>query len=114
MSLPRLSAAKRHCLCRGGADAVGRIPHHPRHAKALRRQIRCRQRHQPGVLGDCGAPLYVQVSTRPDLVGIRVSSFDDPSWFKPDADIFVKSAQPWDYMNPAVPKFDTYPQGKAY
>jgi hypothetical protein len=56
--------------------------------------------------GDCGAPLYVQVSTRPDLVGIRVSSFDDPS--------FVKSAQPWDYMNPALPKFDTYPQGKAY
>ena len=38
--------------------------------------------------GDCGAPLYVQVSTRPDLVGIRVASFDDPSWFKPDADIF--------------------------
>ena len=28
--------------------------------------------------GDCGAPLYVQVSTRPDLVGIRVASFDDP------------------------------------
>src|SRR5881392_1670545 len=28
--------------------------------------------------GDCGAPLYVHVSTRPDLVGIRVPSFDDP------------------------------------
>src|ERR1700722_16575329 len=64
--------------------------------------------------GDCGAPLYVQVSTRPDMVGIRVSSFDDPSWFKPEADIFVKSAQPWDYMNPALPKFPTYPVGKAY
>jgi hypothetical protein len=64
--------------------------------------------------GDCGAPLYVQVSTRPDLVGIRVASFDDPSWFRPDADIFVKSAQPWDYMNPDVPKFPTYPAGKAY
>src|SRR5215472_3614842 len=32
--------------------------------------------------GDCGAPLYVQVSTRPDMVGIRVSSFDDPSFFE--------------------------------
>ena len=64
--------------------------------------------------GDCGSPLYVQVSTRPDLVGIRVSSFDDPSFFKPDADIFVKSAQPWDHMNPALPKFDTYPAGKSY
>ena len=64
--------------------------------------------------GDCGAPLYVQVSTRPDLVGIRVASFDDPSWFRPDADIFVKSAQPWDYMNPDVPKYPTYPAEKAY
>jgi hypothetical protein len=64
--------------------------------------------------GDCGAPLYVQVSTRPDMVGIRVASFDDPGFFKPEADIFVKSAQPWDHMNPALPKFDTYPQGKAY
>ena len=64
--------------------------------------------------GDCGTPLYVQVSTRPDLVGIRVASFDDPSWFRPDADIFVKSAQPWDYMNPDVPKYSTYPPGKSY
>jgi hypothetical protein len=64
--------------------------------------------------GDCGSPLYVQVSTRPDLVGIRVASFDDPSWFRPDADIFVKSAQPWDYMNPDVPKYPTYPAGRSY
>jgi hypothetical protein len=64
--------------------------------------------------GECGAPLYVQVSTRPDLVGIRVSSFDDPSWFRPEADIFTKSAQPWDHMNPEVPKFATYPEEKAY
>jgi hypothetical protein len=64
--------------------------------------------------GDCGAPLYVQVATRRDMVGIRVSSFDDPSFFKPEADIFVKSAQPWDHMDPALPKFDTYPTGKSY
>jgi hypothetical protein len=64
--------------------------------------------------GDCGSPLYVQVSTRPDIVGIRVGSLDDPSGFRPEADIFIKSAQPWDYMNPALPKYDTYPPGRAY
>lgn len=64
--------------------------------------------------GDCGAPLYIQVSTRTDMVGIRVSSFDDPSFFKPEANIFTKSAQLWDHMDPAVPAFDTYPQGKSY
>jgi hypothetical protein len=64
--------------------------------------------------GECGTPLYVQVSTRPDMVGLRVTTFDDPSWFKPDANIFTKSAQPWDHMDPAVPAFETYPQGKSY
>jgi hypothetical protein len=64
--------------------------------------------------GECGTPLYVQVSTRPDIVGLRVTTFDDPSFFKPDANIFAKSAQPWDHMDPVVPKYDTYPQGKAY
>jgi hypothetical protein len=63
---------------------------------------------------DCGTPLYVQVSTRLDMVGLRVTTFDDPSWFKPDANIFTKSAQPWDHMDPAVPAFGTYPVGKAY
>jgi len=63
---------------------------------------------------DCGTPLYVQVSTRPDVVGIRVCTFDDPSWFQPDANIFTKSAQPWDAMDPDVPQFETYPAGKSY
>ena len=64
--------------------------------------------------GACGTPLYVQVSTRPDIVGVRVCTFDDASWFRPEANIFVKSAQPWDHMDPAVPTFATYPTGKAY
>ena len=64
--------------------------------------------------GDCGSPLYVQVSTRPDIVGLRVGSLDDPSGFRPDADIFVKSAQPWVHMAPALPKDATYPPGQSY
>jgi hypothetical protein len=64
--------------------------------------------------GDCGTPLYVQVSTRPDIVGVRVCTFDDPSWFRPEANIFTKSAQPWDHRDPTVPVFETYPEKKAY
>jgi hypothetical protein len=40
-----------------------------------------------------GTPLYVQVATRPDLVGLRVCTLDDPSWSRPEADIFMRSAQ---------------------
>ena len=64
--------------------------------------------------GDCGTPIYVQVSTRPDIVGIRVCTLDDPSWFVPDADIFMKSAQPWDKHAPGVPAYDIYPAAHAY
>ncbi len=64
--------------------------------------------------GDCGTPLYVQVSTRPDVVGVRVCTLDEPGWFKPDADIFVKSAQPWEPVDAMVPRYATYPAGRAY
>ena len=64
--------------------------------------------------GDCGSALYIQVATRPDLIGIRVGTLDDPSTFRAEADIFVKSAQPWDYMDPGLPKYAAYPPGKAY
>jgi hypothetical protein len=63
---------------------------------------------------ECGCPLFIRVSARPDIVGLRVGSLDDPSGFRPEADIFVKSAQPWDHMNPDLPKHQTYPPGRAY
>jgi len=63
---------------------------------------------------ECGCPLFIRVSARPDIVGLRVGSLDDPSAFRPEADIFVKSAQPWDHMNPELPKYQTYPPGHAY
>ena len=63
---------------------------------------------------ECGCPLFIHVSARPEIVGLRVGSLDDPSGFRPEADIFVKSAQPWDHMNPDLPKHQTYPPGRAY
>ncbi len=64
--------------------------------------------------GDCGSPLYIQVASRPDIVGLRVGTLDDPSGFRAEADIFVKSAQPWDHRDPNLPKYDTYPPGRSY
>ena len=64
--------------------------------------------------GDCGTMVFLRVSARPDLVAIRAGTLDDPSVFRPEADIFVRSAQPWDHMDPDLPKHDTYPPGKAY
>ena len=63
---------------------------------------------------ECGSPLFLTVSTRPDIVGIRVGTLDDPSVFRPQAHIFTRSAQPWDPMDPALPQYPAYPPGRSY
>jgi len=57
----------------------------------------------------CGSPLFASTSARPDFVGIRAASLDDPTWFHPTADVWTASAQPWDVMEPSVAK---HPQGR--
>jgi hypothetical protein len=58
---------------------------------------------------NCGSRLFGLPSVLPDVTVITAASLDDPSIFKPGADFFVASAQPWDYMNPAVQKFPKGP-----
>jgi hypothetical protein len=48
-------------------------------------------------------------TSAPQFIGIRVSSLDDPSGFRPQFDMFISEAQPWDYMDPTLPKFQEYP-----
>jgi hypothetical protein len=59
-----------------------------------------------GFCASCGSPLFAGSSGRPDFVGVRAASLDDPSEFAPSADVWVASAQPWDAMDPVVPKFE--------
>jgi len=55
---------------------------------------------------DCGTPLFASSSASVGFIGVRAASLDDPSWFRPDADVWVQSAQPWDCLDPAIPKFE--------
>ena len=55
---------------------------------------------------ECGSPLF---GSGADFVSIRAGSLDDPSTFRPNQDIYTASAQPWDYMNPALPKSPKLP-----
>jgi hypothetical protein len=58
---------------------------------------------------DCGVPLYAFSSARRDFIGVRAGSLDDPSWFKPQAEVWTASAQPWDPLDADVPHF---PRGR--
>jgi hypothetical protein len=53
----------------------------------------------------CGTPLFASSSAAPQFLGVKAASLDDPRWFRPSADVWVASAQPWDSMAPEVPSF---------
>jgi hypothetical protein len=62
-----------------------------------------------GFCPNCGSRLFSMPPFAPDLMVITAGSLDDPSIFKPGMDIYTGSAQPWDHMNSALPKFPKMP-----
>ena len=62
-----------------------------------------RGRHKRGFCPECGSRITGGEFEKGDspFVGVLASSLDDPSLFKPQMDIFVSDAQPWDQMDPA-------------
>jgi hypothetical protein len=70
-----------------------------------------RGKHKRGFCPKCGSRISGAEFEAGDssFVGVLAASLDDPSCFQPQMDIFVSDAQPWDQMDPAIPKFDEYP-----
>jgi hypothetical protein len=64
-----------------------------------------------GFCPQCGSPVVItgQRVASLGLLCLWAASLDDPSWFHPTMDLFVASAQPWDYMNPTLRKFEHTP-----
>ena len=54
--------------------------------------------------GECGTQLFAFNSAHGNFIGIKAGTLDDPSWFKPIADLWVSSAQPWDCLDSSIPK----------
>lgn len=63
-----------------------------------------------GFCPTCGAPITGYSSGMTDLIMVTASSLDDPSVFQPQMDIYIDSAQPWDHMDPDLPKFPGMPE----
>jgi len=57
----------------------------------------------------CGSPVFLTNSARSNLAVLYAASLDDPSWVRPARDIYTASAQPWDHLDPALPKFPRMP-----
>ena len=59
-----------------------------------------------GFCPECGSRLFGGITGEGH--GITASSLDDPTLFRPQFDIFTSDAQPWDHMDPKLPKFERY------
>ena len=66
--------------------------------------------HIRGFCAACGSRLTGgESSEQTTIIGVTASSLDDPSWFKPQFDIWVADAQPWDSSIAESPrKFEKY------
>ena len=62
-----------------------------------------------GFCPECGSALFGKPSIMASLVSIRPGSLDQPELFQPVFDMYSASAQPWDHMDPALPKFAKAP-----
>jgi hypothetical protein len=63
-----------------------------------------------GFCPTCGSRLFGKAAALPQFLLVTAGSLDDPSRFKPSMDFFTASAQPWDHMNPELPKFPRQPK----
>ena len=59
---------------------------------------------------DCGTPLFSGSEGNPEMVAVKIGSFDDPSRFTPAYHIWVSSAQPWHHVDPTIPAFPKNPK----
>jgi hypothetical protein len=58
-----------------------------------------------GFCPKCGTTLFGRYSATANLRGVAATTLDDPKMFKAEADMWVADAQPWDIMDPDLPKF---------
>lgn len=60
--------------------------------------------------GRCGTTLWVAADAYPGLAALRPGTFDDTSWFKPVAHLWMRSAQPWVVLDEAAISYQKQPE----
>ena len=62
-----------------------------------------------GFCPNCGSPILSMISTMDSMIALKAASLDDPSIFKPMAQVYMKSAPPCAPIRDDLPKFDKQP-----
>jgi len=57
----------------------------------------------------CGGMVFDLMDVMPGVMVVNAALLDDPSLFKPQSAIFMRSAVAWDHLDPKLPKFEAMP-----
>ena len=108
------------CHCRdcqrlsgGGYSAVVFVPAHTFRVTqgTIRHHVTAGEAgpHRRGYCPDCGSRLTGGEGPGSTSIGMTASSLDDPREFKPECEMWISDAQPWDALDPTIPHFEKYP-----
>jgi hypothetical protein len=53
----------------------------------------------------CGSRVFATNTGRPDMIVIPAGTFDDSSWFRPQAVLYTRTRRGWDTADDTVPEF---------
>lgn len=56
--------------------------------------------------GVCAGRLYTSGDLPGEIIMVQAGSLDDPGQIRPESVIYLKDAPPWDFFDPALPKFE--------
>lgn len=57
-----------------------------------------------GFCATCGNPILKKTTMAPELYFFHAATMDDPSRFKPQMVVYQDSGQPWDHVDPQIPR----------
>ena len=66
-----------------------------------------------GFCPECGARLFAYAEAYEGIFLVHAGCLDEPSLYRPQADIYTSRAQVWDHMDPNLRKFAKMPPMKA-
>lgn len=109
------SLAMYNCHCRAcqqisGAPYVPLLVMNARKVK-IAGTLRAIKSHVPddphpkrSMCAECRSVLFAADDGKPEILLVYAMALDDPSWFRPVADIWTADAQPWVGMDRHIPK----------
>ncbi len=58
----------------------------------------------------CGTAFGYSADAYPNIIALKPGTFEDTSWFKPIAHLWVRSAQSWVVFDTGTPKYEKQPE----